>query len=494
MSTKLSKKKIVQKGVSAASKESAEKAKKEQERLQKALQSQINKEIIGDFDLINIKSFAEKCSNKLIEYILKAIDNIKEYEVKKYKAPDPFPENAYILLNEKLNPLHKTRAIVKKGDLKPKKTRIPKKKGHSDNHTMDDDNDDDNDGPSDEHSENLSSQTTANDSQTDSEKKVSKKNITQVQRTAKVCLQFIINRFVYEIYSIETNTKARITNRNEFTKFVFENTPEEFTSQITTVIIPAVDNFGHLVYDIPDYQLTQYITSIINNWFDDRQYLISHIAEYIVSYLKLLGFILAKFLWVKPQGINSNIIEMAMRILDINTTESYFTSHKVDPSKLNFGLASGIILQMHMFENTLYPQVPKKPKTSTKSNKSITLIHKKRVNSNTNPSQLNDQDEQAEQDEQDDQEEQYEQDEQAEQDEQDEQYEQDEQDLALDNEASDDLEIDSEEIIKINEDEIDQADYEEPEEDTEQVIEIEEKKAPVISQSRKLRGLKQRKK
>jgi hypothetical protein len=328
------------------------KANAESTRYQTALATQINDERIGDFDNLTAKSFAEKCGHALSMYVLETINNIQEAEVHNDTDYNQFPSDEYVLLDEKLNPGGNKRPIKHKDGktTKIQKKRVPKKKGHK---SVDDLVESE---PEVDEAEVIvvNDDIVETKSNTSSEKKPkSKKGVVQIQKNAKILLSFIVNRFVYEIYS--TDSGKRIDNNVEFTKYVLENVSGDFATQMTKVVIPAVDLLGHTVGDMNDHKFTNILTTAIDGNFADRQGMAGMIARYLVTYFKLLGTVIGNQIWLQTHAVKSPVIESAMRILNIGSHAHLVAFKTCNSGEFDYGLSTGIIAQTHEFVNALNP-------------------------------------------------------------------------------------------------------------------------------------------
>ena len=311
------------------------------------IENQANSERIGNFETLTSRSFHERCGSQLYIYILDCINTIQNNLPRDINAVDMYPNSEFVLLNDKLNPTNVKRSIKTKGDIKDNK-KVPLKKGQK--QVLNND-------PSDQE---LGENSEVNiDEQ--KEKVKSKKNITQVQQSAKNLLGFITNRFVYEFYS--TNDGKNIRDVDEFKMFAYNNISNDFISKISKVIIPAVDMYGHIVHNMNDHKFTTYLSSNISQYFTERESLSNYIIKYIVTYYKLLAKYISIILWNKHSSVNFQLIETSIRMLNLGSDE-YFIDNNIDKTS---GLEYGIISHAREYDlaiNLINKKV-KKNKTNT---------------------------------------------------------------------------------------------------------------------------------
>ena len=135
------------------------------------IENQIKLERIGDFLTLTPKYFHEKCGSHLYLYILDCVNSIHGNLSKDINAVDMYPGDEFVLLSDKLNPSNVKRSIKTKGDIKDNK-KVPLKKGQKQVLNI---------VPSDQE---LGENSEVNIDEQKLKVK-SKKNITQVQQSAK---------------------------------------------------------------------------------------------------------------------------------------------------------------------------------------------------------------------------------------------------------------------------------------------------------------------
>jgi hypothetical protein len=321
-----------------------------------AIIAMCNRELIADFDNMTSVSFGERCAGALNMYTLESINVIQEAECHEVGDRNAFPSDEYILLNDKMNPKSSNRSVTRKGDdskiSKPRKNHLPPKKGQKilgvvD--VVDVDVDVDDDDVDDVVDEKISDKKPKN-----------KKNITQVQKGAKIWLQFLANRFVYEIYSTAGGTN--ITSDDDFAEFVLKNVTTDFSTHMSKVVIAAVQMRGSTVRNMSDHKLQPYMSTVVDAWFDKRSALANTTARFLVTYLKLLGSTLGIHLWHRKGAITASHIEAAMRVLDYGADQFYVDNNVCSDGGFNAGLHTGILKQAREFEETVNPPISEEVK------------------------------------------------------------------------------------------------------------------------------------
>ena len=202
--------------------------------------------------------------------------------------------------------------------------------------------------------------------------------ITNLDKNGKICLQFIANRIIGEIYY----GKPDADSFAEFAELVVKeppcNDPEDdddeeeygppiYESSMVMVAAPAVMRLGSTVHKVKSHKLDTYLKGIVGRLFDmDEDSPISEaVAGYTVKlvcdYFKLMANIIAQQLWQsnKPFGIKKHHLETAMRLLDVGSVE-FLHDKEWDQECDTTGINSGILEHMDEYQEACNPTAPKK--------------------------------------------------------------------------------------------------------------------------------------
>jgi hypothetical protein len=339
----------------------SDKSIQEEARYNAGLAAMYSNNYLVEFSITETQPFTRHVSNALTCYILESIKDRKDAMKGSVLYADPFPEDSFINLDEFLNPTSKkkkpvsTTSDVKKTKEKPK-VKIPKK-AEIVQHESDDDE------PHGQPEDNTDNEATENEE----EKTASKKTIARMTSSAKYALMYVVNRMIAEVFY--TKLGMNLTSEEEYVKFMMNYDADEavakFNGYVHRVIIPTVVQYGHLVNNVDDHNLTTYLGNIIKDITkaagDKRKVLFDITRDYIVTYIKLLGYQIGRSLWFKHQSITDTTIVEAMDSLNV-LGESFLSSNGV--SKPYRSINSGIIDEIRLVVRTLIPPAPpRKPKS-----------------------------------------------------------------------------------------------------------------------------------
>jgi hypothetical protein len=380
--------------------EVSEKTRAEQIKHDLAIDELANLEyIINDTESTN-KAFYEKFSNKFYLMILEQIDNLKKNE--KVNS-ERYPESKYILLQEKLNPVRSTKRVSKTETSKTK--RAPKKKGQirpNDAHTVDDESNDSESASviSEDHEANgkngnqdmTSSETTSSNPTDETEqqerqpeqqerqpeqqerqpeqqpadktkkakKPPGKKNVSQIGKKGKVMLAFIVNRFIYEIYSNEDDSKKRPT-LDQFRDFVLniKNFPAQLSRSIMLATLrPDSNNISCVDSELKNLILSAFPSDMNNSELKNVA------LNVLLNYFKILAKRLSALIWSSRRVIDNTLIESVMKMLDDDNRTYESKYYREDKDNLHDALFQGELMVKKLCPTTT------KAKKSKKNSKS----------------------------------------------------------------------------------------------------------------------------
>ncbi len=324
----------------------------ESKRYVEAISVSVAHEYIGAFSKLNEPGFPAALAKELMHYILQGINVIQTKEVVNEHSYNPYKPEEYILLNSKPQ-VEKKQAKLKGAAAATLPAMVPKKKGQQ--HAPQPEpvsNTDEDDQPS-----NTADVIPASEIKVEETKTKTKgpKSITQINKNAKTYLAFIVNRFVFEIFSM--NKAPNMSSDTDFTNYVLSGLSGDiFKSQLCRVIVPTVNRLQHEAQSIKEQDLATRLTSAIKNsdtGFDND--LITYIVRYLVSYFRLLGWTLANQLWLVHKGVSAQSIETAMRMLDFGNHDYLYEAAVCTDDEPDLGLHYGVLSDAREHDKLINP-------------------------------------------------------------------------------------------------------------------------------------------
>jgi len=239
---------------------------------------QTKEDLAESFPSIEKQVFKKKVYLSCILYTIQQYDIIKT----KYNL-DNFPSNKYYTIDD----------LTKSNPKNEKKT--PKKRS-----------------PVQQHSDNDES---SDDKKVESKPKIKKSYSISFNKNAKTIIDFIVTRFLWEIYSIEDTCPE---DTNEIKDYILKNVPKSFEYNITQLIIHSVDIYK------PSEKITD--NTDVNKEMHDRfnenlnNNKLSKVATtYIIGFLKLICMFFANRFWLeKTQTVNIKIFETVLRYIELS--------------------------------------------------------------------------------------------------------------------------------------------------------------------------------
>jgi hypothetical protein len=333
----------------------------EQKRYDAAFTAAAEANYVTDFETLRPKSVAEKCGSLLGLYVLQTVDTIQSKEVVDDKSYNPFPSSKFILLEDKLKGGSSGKTVKTKGSStsKPTKKRLPIKRGQKKvAETEEDKEEKEVEETKDSDEENEDTKSSKNEDEADdkseSSKSKSKKNIVTINRNGKTYLQFIVTRFVDELYS--TTEKLKLNDEDAFAQFVMKNISKDIGSQLARVVVCTVDRFKDTVADMSDNNFNKDITNKFVEYFEDRSNIASQTGEYLMKYFQLIATIIGNEAWVSSsKGVNGVTIERAMRILNLGNYEYMVKKNYISNDESDYGLTCGVLRDAREFDRLINP-------------------------------------------------------------------------------------------------------------------------------------------
>ena len=341
--------------VKKAKPEKSDKVKAENARFSAAVDACVKAGYISGSDDFNCRTFQERCGTTLNLYILESIDRIQKAECSE-PDDDKFPANKYYLLSDKTRAVQHSKAVKKTAEVGAGK-RQPKKKTAAVEVIP----------PVLEDADDSSASASANvepgpvDDAESKDEKVKKNHVTQISKTGKTWLAFVVDRYVYEIYSTDYDKSIKTMTKDTFVKFILSQSMN-FESNITHSIFSTVDRMETSINNISDHGFAAYLTGKIDPMFnttkEPRANIVRYIVDYLVSYMKLLGYTIARMLWASRRTTDAKVIEAGIRLLDINNDEYLVSNDYIKENAVTRGLSNGgVYRDARRYNDALNPPI-----------------------------------------------------------------------------------------------------------------------------------------
>jgi hypothetical protein len=264
-------------------------------------------DICPKFTSIDNASFKRKVYDSCLLFAMENYNNLK-----KSYSQDNFPSQIYYNLEDRLKNDKTTQKIVGP----PKKKRNPVTKSQ----TKDLDSEDNGD----------SSKSTSSESKSPEKLKAKKYPLT-LNRSAKSMIDFIINRFLWEVYHIEpSNDEECPESKIDIEKYILEHVCSDFTKNcnISELIIYSVKAFQPSKIIVESYGLDKELRAKFDEHVDNGSFT-NVIAEYTTDFIKLIMIFFTNRFWLeKTQTVNIKIFETVMRYLELSIPVSCKTVSK----------------------------------------------------------------------------------------------------------------------------------------------------------------------
>lgn len=139
-------------------------------------------------------------------------------------------------------------------------------------------------------------------------------------RNAKTSIDFIIGRFLWEVFYIEPSDCEECPDSKEnIENYILTNVPKEFTKgNISQLIIHSVKAFRPSDRIIESYGLDKELRSKFDFHMHNNSFA-NLIAEYTINFLKLLMIFFTNKFWLeKSQTVNIKTFETILRYIEIS--------------------------------------------------------------------------------------------------------------------------------------------------------------------------------
>lgn len=331
--------------------------KKKQEQIKRALEEtrikDLNEKINNDENckIFKIAIYEKVIDDETQDHLTKALLDYIKYYVSKIRDLECSPENRYI------DVYPPDSYYVYPGDKQSKKktthadeqqSKIIYKKKFANNQTS------------------LSNQETKTPDVVE-ENKSSKKNITNLNKQAKLLLAYLLHEYI-EGYCENVDSYANVKDEKEFLTVLNENKLDEYNVTASISLVVTTSNLP-LVNIVNNGLKTYLINTLSHNKLPYENIIKNHncasiLVEHFDKYLQLIASLLAIKLWVVKGLVTSALIEQSMRELN------YHFYHNVDQdNNPHKALEYGFFTDFKTYYDLLYPKSTKE-KTTKKSKKS----------------------------------------------------------------------------------------------------------------------------
>ena len=343
--------------------EALEKRKKKNAEFNAKLNQFVDQGEIANIENFYTDTFGNECAKHLVENTLRHITYLQDQNCKTSHDENPFPASKFNLSMESKSKHSVEKKQPKtKSDAEPVKRKVNRKK--DDDESDDEEPENTKETKQDVHQSTSEPETDEKNesSKQDEEKKDAKKAVCSVSITGKAFLQYVCDRFAYEMLSINSvkYKKANINSIESFSEYVLQNYNKKFNNLLMLVIIPTVNRLYDETQRCTTASFREKINDILLVPFKEQklEMMVTYVAEYLFRYFNLLGKGVATYLWAwknKP-GVNANVLDQIVRTLDIGNSK-YLTEHKVSNMALNS------ISSIQYFINVMHPTIKKETKT-----------------------------------------------------------------------------------------------------------------------------------
>ena len=187
-----------------------------------------------------------------------------------------------------------------------------------------------------------------------SQKQKSKKNHISFNRNAKSVIDFIINRFLWEVYYIQPDgSEVCPESKPEIEKYILNNINTEFTKEfnISELIINSVKIFKPSKTITESYGLNKEICSKFMENFEDNPLFANVISEYLTDFIKLLMIFFSNRFWLeKSSSVNFYTFQTVLRYIELSI-----------PNECNT-LSNGLMDEIVIYDNFANKKRPTKEK------------------------------------------------------------------------------------------------------------------------------------
>ena len=314
--------------------------------------TQTKEDLVESFSSLETAVFKRKIYGVCVMY------GMANYKILKEKMHiDMFPSDNYYTIDDQKNELTTNKKKVSKANIPTKRTPVKinnkkeNKKENNDEHT-DEITDEITDEPVDEITDEPVDETD-NYIKPEPSKKKSKSFPLVFNKNAKIYIDFIISRFLWELFSIDSSNEWP-KNIEDMELYALKHVKENFAKcNITELIIHSVKVFKPSNVISDSYGLDKELRTKFDEYLDNAN--VSNFASiFITDFLKLLTIFFSNNFWLeKSQTVNVKYFQNILRYIELVIPSSCTT------------ISSGLLSEMELYDTIVQEEktdVKKAPK------------------------------------------------------------------------------------------------------------------------------------
>ena len=291
--------------------------------------AQTKEDLVESFPSLETAAFKRKIYGMCVMY------GMSNYKILKEKMNiDMFPATNYYTIDDQKNESATNKKKVSKANIPTKRTPVKinnKKDNKKEN------NDETTDEPTDEPSD----EPTDNFIKPEPTKKKSKSFPLVFNKNAKTYIDFIISRFLWELFSIDSS-KEWPKNMEDMELYALKHVKENFTKcNITELIIHSVKVFKPSNVISDSYGLDKELRTKFDEYLDNVN--VSNFASiFITDFLKLLTIFFSNNFWLeKTQTVNVKYFHNILRYIELAIPSSCTT------------ISDGLLSEMELYDTII---------------------------------------------------------------------------------------------------------------------------------------------
>ena len=288
--------------------------------------TQVKADLVASFPNLEANVFKRRIYDVCVKYVM-----FNNKILKEKLSVDRYPADTYYTIDDQINVCKPSKTIVP-----AKKKRTPVKRNTTSTDILE-----------------LNDISKNSDDEKDviPEKKKAKSYPIIFNKNAKNYIDFIISRFLWEIFSIDSSDKWPET-MDDIELYVLKHSKENFTKcNITELIIYSVKAFHPSNIITDSYGIDRELRIKFDEYLNKPN--VSNFASiFITDFLKLLALFFSNNFWLeKAQTVNIKYFENALRYIEL--------SIPVDCNTISDGLLS----EINLYDSIMnIPKVDNKPK------------------------------------------------------------------------------------------------------------------------------------
>jgi hypothetical protein len=342
-----------------SNKEALAKRTAEKERNKAACEEAAGKGLVSFYWMFVESPFCDSLGKTVITSLLETIEHLQKVESSASNGYNPFPAHEYKLSLEPNAARERTKPTTK-GSVKPSaKPRIVKRgtkvQEPVETPATEEDHNDETDMVEDGASEKAAAPKP-------------KKNIAQITLSGKKYLAYLTSKLVDELDNLSDGSK--IKTKEDLVKHVYndKSLKEQNKSQVSRAIITTVERLNGLLPCSEDKLAEKFSTWVKNDIFDKNKHALANFAsKYLLEYVRLVGYTIAQFMWVSKKQINHNVVEAAIRMLEMGNQQYLQQTEQTEEDDSTYSLSEGFFNDVREYLSLVMP--PKAPSKKGKKKK-----------------------------------------------------------------------------------------------------------------------------